>query len=215
MLPITGVPLAVGAILFLTAKALEATADKPDWRRRVATAPTAVVAVVLTVALVAVTGGLYPNDRYDRIIGGYAPHKAGILVTDDMREFYDRIAEEIPEDALVAGNPFNGSGMLWALEDREVLFPHFRSAHSEEQTYLAQHLDDAATDPKVCEAAKDLGVDYLLVGDAEFRPIDPQWNYYEGVDDPNSASGFELVDSLGANKLYRLTACGPNVQPAG
>ncbi|HEX2131191.1 MAG TPA: DUF6541 family protein [Actinophytocola sp.] len=215
MLPITAVPLAVGGLLLLTAKVLTATEGKTDWRRRIATAPTVGIAVALTVLLVVVTGGLYPSDRLQRIEAGYSPPRAGILTTPDMLEFYDRIAERIPEDALVAGNPFNGSAMLWAMADREVLFPHFRGKHSPEQEYLARHMDDAATDPRVCAAAKELGVDYLLVGEAEFRPVDRKWEYYDGVDDPRSAPGFELVDSFSGNKLYRLTACGTTVQPAG
>ena len=215
MLPITAVPLAVGGILFLTAKVLSATESKPDWRGRIGTVPAAGIAVALVALLVVLTGGLYPTDRYERVAAGYSPHPAGILTTPEMREFYDRIKDEIPEDALVAGNPFNGSAMLWALADREVLFPHFRGEHSPEQQYLANNMDDAATDPEVCEAAADLGVDYLLVGDAEFRPSDRKWNYYDGVNDPRFAPGFELVDSLGDNKLYRLTACGTNAGSAG
>jgi hypothetical protein len=215
MLPITAVPLAVGGILLLTAKVFSATESKPAWHRRIAPLSTAGIAAVLIVLLVVLTGGLYPDDRYQRIEAGYYPPPAGVLVTPDMREFYERIDDELPEDALVAGNPFNGSAMLWALADREVLFPHFRGEHSPEQQYLANHLDDVVTDPRVCEAATDLGVDYLLIGDAEFRPSDGKWRYYEGVDDPRSTTGFELVDSLGENKLYRLTACGTNTGDAG
>ncbi|GAB3429720.1 DUF6541 family protein [Actinophytocola sediminis] len=215
MIPITAVPLAVGGILLLTAKVLSATSAKADWRGRIGAVPAAGIAVVLTLALVAATGGLYPQDRYTRVVAGYAPRPAGVLTTPDMREFFEQIKDEIPEDALVAGNPFNGSAMLWALADREVLFPHFRGEHSPEQTYLANNMDDAATDPRVCQAATDLGVDYLLIGEAEFRPSDRKWVYYDGVDDPASLQGFELVAEHGGNKLYRLTACGANSGEAG
>ncbi|OLF17014.1 DUF6541 family protein [Actinophytocola xanthii] len=215
ILPITGVPLAVGGILYLAGRILAATADKPDWRRRVATAPSVAVAVVLTAVLVVATAGLYPTDRRDRVSIGYLERPRATLVTAEMREFYDRIAEQIPADAVVAGNPFTGSSLLWALEDRKVLFPHFRAAYSEEQTYLAGHLDAAATDPEVCAAATDLGVEYLLVGGVEFRPSDDQWEYFEGLDDPGTSSGFELVDSSGPSKLYRLTACDTSAEPNG
>lgn len=215
MIPITAVPLAVGGILLLTAKILSATESRTDWRRRVATAGSAGIAVALTVVLVVATGGLYPSDRHDRIVAGYGIRPAGVLTTPQMREFFDRVADEIPEDALVAGNPFNGSAMLWALADREVLFPHFRGEHSPEQQYLANNMENAATDPRVCQAATNLGVDYLLVGEAEFRPSDRKWPYYDGVNDPRFGAGFELVDELGGNKLYRLTACGASSQDAG
>ncbi|OLF07602.1 hypothetical protein BLA60_27200 [Actinophytocola xinjiangensis] len=208
MIPITAVPLAVGGILLLTAKVLSATEERAGWRSRVAAAGSAGIAVALAVVLVAATGGLYPSDRQERISAGYNPRPAGVLTTPDMREFFERVADEVPEDALIAGNPFNGSAMLWALGDREVLFPHFRGEHSPEQEYLANNMENAATDPLVCQAATDLGVDYLLVGEAEFRPSDGKWKYYSGVNDPRFGTGFELVDEQGGNKLYRLTACG-------
>jgi hypothetical protein len=223
MIPITAVPLAVGGILLVAAKILAAVESKPEtetepapkaaWRGRVTTFGPAGVAAVLTVVLVVATGGLYPSDRYQRVAVGYPP--SGPLVTPDMREFFDRIAKEIPQDALVAGNPFNGSAMLWALADREVLFPHFRGEHSPEQKYLANNMEDAIKDPQVCKAATDLGVDYLLIGESEFRPSDPKWPYYNGVAESPVGDGFELVDSLGGNKLYRLTACGTRAEEAG
>ncbi|MPZ83028.1 MAG: hypothetical protein GEV28_22600 [Actinophytocola sp.] len=225
MLPITGVPLAVGGILFLAKKIVErvpATADAPGWRQRPARAPgiasAGIVTVVLALVLVVATGGLYPDERYDRVAIGYHPPKPAVLVTRDMERFYARIADEIPEDSIVAGNPFEGSAMLWALVDREVLFPHFRGTYSAEQAYLAGHLDDIARDPKVCAAVDDLHVDYLLVGGVKFRKNDTQWDYFNGLRDPAGSRGFELVDSSGPSKLYKITACDEKdggTQPAG
>jgi hypothetical protein len=203
VLPITAVPLAVGGILFVASKILTRDAEKA-WRGRTATT----VTVGLVALVLVVTGGLYPNDREGRMAAGYHVPAKEELVNAETQAFFQRIKDEIPEDALVAGNPFNGSAMLWALEDREVLFPHFRSVQSVEQDYIAGHLDDAATNPKVCRAVRELGIDYLLVGGGAFRTTDPKWEYYEGVDDPGSRPGFELVDTDGDSKLYRITACG-------
>jgi hypothetical protein len=210
MLPITAVPLAVGGIVFIAAKILARTAETTEsgWRGRIATTPATTLIVVLTAVLVVVTGGLYPKDREVRVSIGYDVPVPAQLVPDDVRAFYQRIKDEIPADSLVAGNPFNGSAMLWTLADREVLYPHFRSEQSPEQDYLAGHLDDAGTDPKVCRIVRELGVDYLLVGGAEFRTSDIKWEYYAGLSDPGSDPGFELVDSDGDSKLYRITACG-------
>jgi hypothetical protein len=65
-----------------------------------------------------------------------------------------------------------------------------------------------ASVPRVCGAVNELGIDYLFVGGSRFRTVDPKWEYYEGLDDPRSKPGFELVDSDGHSKLYRITACG-------
>ncbi|HEV7646645.1 MAG TPA: DUF6541 family protein [Actinophytocola sp.] len=225
MLPITGVPLAVGGILYLTLKIVDAAtaagkAGTPDRPRRLAGTPgltsAGVVAVALTLLLVVVTGGLYPTDRAKRFAMTYEPHStATVLVTKQMQAFYDKIAKEIPPDAVVAGNPFEGSSMLWALDDRKVLFPHFRNTTSEEQDLIAGHLDDLTTDPEVCKAVNDLDVEYLLIGGATFRTADTKWKYYAGLSDPFGLPGFELVDSSGSSKLYKITGCGDTNQPAG
>jgi hypothetical protein len=166
------------------------------------------VAIGAVAVLLVVTGGLYPGDREYRVAAGYEVVEKEQLVNDETQAFIKRIRDEIPADALVAGNPFNGSAMLWTLGDREVLFPHFRSAQSREQDFIAGHLDDVGSDPRVCRAVEDLDVDYLFVGGSKFRTVDPKWEYYDGLDDPGSKPGFELVDSDGHSKLYRITACG-------
>lgn len=223
MLPITGVPLAVGGILFLArtildrVPATERAAGRWRWLARRPGIASAGVAVGLTLVLVVATGGLYPDERDVRVAIGYRPPARAVLVTTDMAKFYARIAEEIPEDSLVAGNPFEGSAMLWALADREVLYPHFRGRHTADQTYLAGHLDDITRDPKVCAVVDDLNVDYLLIGGVRFRTSDTQWDYYDGLRDPAGARGFELVDSSGPSRLYRITACDEDstTRPAG
>lgn len=219
MLPITGVPLAVGGIVYLATKILE-KAGSVERARRLAgnrwLASLGTLAVILTLLLVAGSRGLYPDDRYDRVVVSYEPTRpAAVLLTPKMREFYDRIAREIPEDAVVAGNPFEGSSLLWALENRKVLFPHFRSKTSDQQDLIAKHLDDLTRDPEVCEAVEDLNVRYLLIGGAEFRTVDTKWKYYSGLSDPYGLPGFELVDQSGPSKLYRITGCDATSRPAG
>lgn len=197
MLPITGVPLAIAGILFL------ATKLKPLLRTERATAPA--VAIALTVLLAVTTGGLYPADRESRVAVTYPRVEAEKLVTNQMRAFYDRIAKEIPQDSMVIGNPFDGSVMLWALADREVLFPHFLVAKSPDQEYLGRNLEDAAEDPRICRALERYGIEYVLVGknDSRIAAITP----YEGIAGSAFAPGFELVDRAGPTKLLRITAC--------
>jgi hypothetical protein len=65
----------------------------------------------------------------------------------------------------VAGNPWDGSALLWALDDRKTVFVHLDIATTADQDYLAAHLIDAATDPKVCAAGERLNVGYLVIGE--------------------------------------------------
>ncbi len=194
MLPITAVPLAIAGVLAI------ATASRARVR-----APQAAVAVALTVLLAVATGGLHQADREGRIAFTYPRDERHRLVTDEMRAFYARIADDIPQDVRVIGNPFDGSVMLWALEDREVLFSHFLAAISPDQDYLGRNLDDAATDPEVCRVLTRHRVEYVLIGKEEADTLGGRYGGILGVRD---ARGFELVDRSGETRLYRVTACG-------
>ncbi|MEU4745174.1 DUF6541 family protein [Actinosynnema sp. NPDC023658] len=196
MLPITAVPLAVAGVLAV------ATALRARVR-----APQAAVAVALTALLAVVTGGLNPTDREGRISVTYPRVEAQKLVTDEMRAFYARIADDIPEDGRVIGNPFDGSVMLWALADREVVFPHFLVSADPDEAYLGQHLREAATDPEVCRALARQRVGHVLIGKQEPNTLGGRYGGIAGVQD---AKGFELVDRSGESRLYRITACGPH-----
>lgn len=210
MLPITGVPLAIAGMLFLADKLL------PYARRVVARVGIArlgkpAVAVGLAALLAVTTGGLYPADREERIAVTYPKNENLKMVTNQMVDFYGRIAKEIPEDSVVLGNPFDGSVWLWALADREVLFSHFLKEHSPEQEYLAQHIDEAATNPRVCAALERYRVEYVLVAknDRTVAAIAP----FEGIAGVPRAKGFELVDRAGQTRLYRVTACAAESGP--
>ena len=169
--------------------------------------PVLVAAVALTVLVVGVTKGMYLKERQGRLVDSYAiPEPHGLAGPND-RAFYVRIKDRIPEHAVVANNPWDGSGMLWALADRRPLFPHFNTVISDQQEYLAEHLGEASTNPRVCRTANELGVQYLLIGSSLFWPQDPRRDDYPGLSDPQSRPGFELVDSDGARKLYRIDAC--------
>ena len=44
--------------------------------------------------------------------------------------------------------------MLYAVTDTDLVFPYFAGTWSEDDKYLAEHFDDIATDPKVCDIVK-------------------------------------------------------------
>lgn len=201
MLPITGVPLAIAGMVFLAGLLRHRLPERLTTRQ---SGSVAAVAVMLTVGLVAVTGGLNHADRSARLRFTFPQTEEPKLVTDEMRAFYARIQDEVPEDAKVIGNPFDGSVMFWALADREVVFPHFLAELSPDQEYLSRNLDDAASDPRVCRAVNRLGVEYLLIGRAKAETPN---GLYSGIAPAQWKEGFELIDSSGRTKLYRITAC--------
>jgi hypothetical protein len=209
-LPITAVPLAVLAIVALSTKLRDklAEADRPRFGRFGASALAVTLLVTLVVALAG--KGMYLQIHRDTIATTYIRQStsvSGNLVDGRERAFYTKIQHEIPADAVVASNPWDGSALLWALIDRKSLFPHMDLPMSDAQRYLANHLVDAGTDPMVCTDAKKLGVDYVMLGNLHFWPWDARRKNYPGIVDPNGRPGFQLVDSDGELKLYKLTDC--------
>lgn len=206
VLPVTGVPLAahgavaVGLWLYGLPRNV-----RWDWWR-----PSTVVAATLA-AIFVVTEGFYAQEHAMRIRAQYGAAKdspQGSVVSDEERRFFASIAEKIPEDAVVANNPWDGSALLWALEDRKVLITTLQPMLDRDYQTLVRHLRSAADRPEVCAAAARHNVRFLLVGDRYLWPGDGRVKEYPGLTDPIGQPGFELVAREGPMKLYRLTACG-------
>jgi hypothetical protein len=238
MLPVTAVPLAVASLMYLGTRvaafseergwltpardphaetALDGTltgtldaAPRSAWlalRGR----SFAVSTLVVTVLLGLLTGGFYVNKHAAVLNLAYvipSSQPSLELVNPDTEKFFEQIKKDIPPDEMVANNPWDGSALLWALADRRVLFPHLGISIPPDAKYLAQHLDDALTDPQVCQIANKLHVGYLYIGDNTFWPWDKRTKTYPGFADPGSSKAFQLIASSGPElKLYQLTAC--------
>jgi hypothetical protein len=210
LLPITAVPLAVLGIMHLTQR-LREWLNEGDraWLGRFGASTTG-LALVLTLLAAIGAKGMYVKVHSFALSEIYTAQDNSTthnLVDARERAFFEKIRNEIPQDAVVANNPWDGSALIWALIDRKPLFPHLDMSSSAVQLYLAKHLTDVANDPKVCQDAKALNVDYLLVTDLYFWPAYPKTKEYPGFADPGTKPGFELVDSDRELKLYKITAC--------
>lgn len=208
MLPVTAVPLAVLGVLTLAGLTRRVLAASPDtgWLRR--PRPAVLVALGL-VALLALSGGLYQRSHTDQLASIYR-YPADALLDPGQEEFLTRAGDLLPADAVVAQNPWTGNGLLWALADREVLFPHLTGIWTPEQRVIAEHLHDAATDPSVCAAVAATGVEYALSGPTTLWAWNPLSESFPGLEGLDSAAGFELMAGDGNRALYRITACGPS-----
>jgi hypothetical protein len=209
-LPITAVPLAVLGIVLVSQKLRDRFADGEHPRLGRAGASALVVTLVITLVVAVAAKGMYLKAHRDTVATTYIRQNTSTsenLVDARERAFYNKIQAEIPADAVVASNPWDGSALLWALIDRKSLFPHMDLPMSDAQHYLANNLVDAGNDPTVCVDAKKLGVGYVMIGDLDFWPWDARRKNYPGIVDPAGRPGFRLVDSDGPLKLYELSDC--------
>lgn len=207
MIPITAVPLAVLGVLALAGLIRRALAASPEtgWLRR--PRPAALVALGVA-ALVAFSGGLYQISHTDQLAAIYR-YPADPLLEPGQEEFLIRAGEMLPADAVVAGNPWAGNAMLWALTDRKVLFPHLMGTWTPEQVVIGTRLRDAATDPSVCAALAATDVGYALTGPPTLWSWNPDSVGFTGLDGLDTAPGFEMMAGDGQRSLYRITACDP------
>ncbi|HEX3649710.1 MAG TPA: DUF6541 family protein, partial [Pseudonocardiaceae bacterium] len=210
MVPITTVPIAVVALMFLGQRGAELLRRPrlPELLRKHAFAASTLIVVVL---LGLFTQGFYVGKHANviQILYVRPANQPSLDVVDQQEQaFFARVEQIVPPDAVVANNPWDGSALLWALADRRVLFPHMGISVTEDQRYLAANFNSAAVDPRVCQIAQRLRVSYLLIGDHTFWPWDKRTREYPGMADPGHTKGFQLVASSGDKlRLYQLTAC--------
>ena len=178
-----------------------------------------VSAVAVFVVFLAASQGIAVRYAVDEAQWKYDFTPWAPMVSADEATLLERIGEELPEDAVIAGNPWTGTSYAYAIADREVLTPHF-NAHTHALAPLVNlRLNEAADDPEVCEAVRSLGVGYVLdfgiysrdAGDTDIEfmgMVD-----YVGLVDLVEAGVVEEVDREGDAALYRITACGDLSQP--
>ncbi|WP_439662574.1 DUF6541 family protein [Lentzea sp. HUAS TT2] len=213
--PIVGVPLAVIAVLVIAKTIGERVALLAKGPALLRT-PTA-LAIIVMLALLPLSNGYYTGANITTLRSSYmeADPEEGVLVDQNELAFLDELEKVLPSDAVVANNPWDGSAIMLADIRRKALFRHADTKWSDEQTYLAQHLAEAATDPKVCAAADRLGVHYMLVATKTFWvSTDGRIKLYPGIADPATPGAFELVASRGPVKLYKLDRCGTAASPS-
>ncbi|MFP5068833.1 DUF6541 family protein [Pseudonocardia nantongensis] len=213
LVPVTAVPLAVLGLLALSALARRvACAARDAFTRAVPAAaswprPRAAVLIAIAVlGVVIVSGGLYQRSHIDRLAGIYQEPEE-VLVGPQQADFLREAGRLLPEDAVVAQNPWAGTAMLWAMTDRKVLFPHLTGVWSPDQQLIAERLRDAAADPAVCAAVASTGVGYALTAPPTFWSWDPLAGSFPGLEDLAGAEGFDLLATDGENALYAITAC--------
>lgn len=128
------------------------------------------------------------------------------LVSSDELALINRIPSEVPKDATLAGNPWNGSALAYAFTGRKLIQLHILSELPAGAEEVFTHLNEAKSDPAVCPAVQQLHVGYVL--DFGHREVHGGDNGFRGLDNLEADGVASLVDSQGQAKLYKLTACG-------
>jgi hypothetical protein len=130
------------------------------------------------------------------------------IMSADEFSLYEELPGLVPSDAVIAGNPWDGSAWAYLVSGRRVLYPHVLAAMDKDESLIAKELNRAASNPDVCAAAKRLHVEYVINSDELiYLPGNPNNLDYPGLAGLDRAPGFELVAAVGANRLYKVPAC--------
>ncbi|KQX06379.1 MULTISPECIES: DUF6541 family protein [unclassified Leifsonia] len=187
------------------------------WDRRFPGRPiTGTAGRILSVALfvVAAAAGQIPAldaassaGRYAWGAGEWAP-----ILSSDERVLLERLTGTTDPDAVIAGNPWTGTNLAYAIADRRVLNPHFNFSQDPDHVLLNSRLNEVASDPEVCATAERLGVEYALdfgsyFGDAAKLLSFDATAAYPGLLDLDTAPGFVEIDRVGPAALYRVPDC--------
>lgn len=129
------------------------------------------------------------------------------LLTPDEQALIERLPEEVPDDAVVLGNPVTGTSLAYAMADVQVLIPHNGLIADGEASTIVHHLEDLQTNPAVCPALEKHNVRYVL--DFGTEQVNP-FAYFNaaGSDEIGPENGFNLIDQQGPDaKLYEIVGC--------
>lgn len=168
---------------------------------------TAVVAVaVVALGLAYATQKQNVRDAALSAAGNYQLTEDSPLVSRDEYELIERLDGEVEEGAAVVGNPWTGSSLVYALAGYRPLQLHTIAALDPEEQEVYADLRNALSDPGVCPALEETGVEYVL--DFGTQEVHGGAHRYPGLEDLDSSGAVTLVDQEGDAKLYRISACG-------
>lgn len=168
---------------------------------------------VLVLSLVLAPAWRWPL-KAELLAAVHEPERAsyGAMLSEEELAMIRRAGAELPADAVVVGDPSNGSSYLWSLSGVKVLFPGRPAPRSgSELRWVGEHLGELATDQRVCEILRSRGVGYYYSDSADPDGQEgraPLW----GKDWNVPSRALELVDEGDSAAIWRIrwdqTPCG-------
>lgn len=159
------------------------------------------------IALVGVTQNAAIRQAAADIEFTYELRPGGPILSPDELDLMEDLAELVPEDAVIAGDPWTGASFAYGVSGRRVLMPHLLMDLTDDAEAINTMLSTEGDSPEVCAALEDTGVGYVLdfSADGDFQENDGD---YSGLDDLDSSPYVELVEQRGDAKLFKIVSCG-------
>ncbi|GAA1777178.1 DUF6541 family protein [Agromyces lapidis] len=166
------------------------------------------IATMIIVGLLAIsvpfTSTVIDSGRF--IAARYHLDDRSAMLSADEVALLEQLPQLVPENAVIAGNPWNGSSLVYAYTGRRTLFPHVGGAYPDAYWALAEGLSDGT--PEACAAAHDLGVTHVLdFGERYIFAEDLRAEEFPGITNVSGSDTLTLIAERGDAKLYEVTGC--------
>lgn len=200
LLPAAGIPVGVFGVVFL--------ADASARKLRAGALLRAGAIAAAAVVLFSVAVGPNVSGAIAQAQVAYRLDPSAALLTSDEAALLQRLDEETPADALIAGSPWTGTSLAYALAGRDVVELHVFGSRNADEVYLDEHLRDIDQDPRVCNAVRALGVSHVLdFGTQNVFNRDDAAADRAGIQNLTPGKHLELVDSQGDARLFQVVGC--------
>ncbi|WP_371130798.1 DUF6541 family protein [Arthrobacter sp. SDTb3-6] len=131
----------------------------------------------------------------------------GWVVSADEYKLMQRLDKDVPADAVIGVDPFNGGSLAYAVSGRKVSQYHLTPAPSASVSLVAKDLATAAPGSATCRAAAKANIRYVLDFGSFYMLQFPQARMYPSFVNIKDSSTLKLVDQQGAAKLYKVVGC--------
>lgn len=175
--------------------------------RRVSSRMPMVVTAIGAVVLVVLTQGAAMRQAAADVEFTYQLRAGGPIISPDELALMEELDDIVPEDAVIAGDPWTGASFAYGVSGRRVLMPHLLMDLTDDAETINTRLATQGDSPAVCDALENTGVRYVLDfsadGDFQENPDD-----YSGLEDLDSSPYVTLVEQEGDAKLFKIVSCG-------
>ncbi len=164
---------------------------------------TAIGAVVLLV----LTQGAAMRQAAADVEFTYQLRAGGPIISPDELALMEELDELVPEDAVIAGDPWTGASFAYGVSGRRVLMPHLLMDLTDDAETINTRLATQGDSPAVCDALESTGVRYVLdfSADGDFQDNPDDYSGLEGLD---GLPYVTLVEQEGDAKLFKIVSCG-------
>ncbi len=175
----------------------------PRATRRPLVLSSAVLALVLA-GVVVLSNGLYVERNTVRLAQGFTD---GPTVSAQEERAYDELAALVPEGSYVMNDPYDGSALMWALDDVRPVFASPVITEQElptmdpERRTLFTSFNRIDTDPAVQRAVASFDIEYVVIGEGL---IAPAGEHAPGMRELDRVRALELVYENPDARIYRI-----------